>query len=105
MFGFEGYNLNMKYNRIIFSQHAFTRMFEREITPDAVKRAAQMGEIIENYPDDQPYPSVLLLYFEEGRALHVVASVNQEVADCYIVTAYWPEPNLWSDDFKTRRQK
>ena len=95
----------MKYRKVVFSQHAFTRMFEREIHPDVVKRAAQMGEVIENYPDDQPYPSVLLLYFEEGRALHVVAGVNEEESVCHIITAYWPDSKLWSADFKTRRKK
>lgn len=83
----------MKFSRVVFSQHAFTRMFEREISPDIVKRAAQNGEVIEQYPDDQPYPSVLLLHFEEGRALHVVAGVDETESACYIVTAYCPTPN------------
>lgn len=75
----------MKYRRVVFSQHAFTRMFEREISPAAVKRAVQNGEVIENYPDDQPYPSILLLHFEEGRALHIVAGVDEAGLTCHIV--------------------
>ena len=51
-------------------------MFEREISPDIVKRAVQMGEVIEDYLNDKPYPSVLLLSFEDGRALHIVAGVD-----------------------------
>jgi len=78
-------------------------MFEREISPDTVKRAAQNGEVIESYPDDQPYPSALLLFFEEGKALHVIAGVNEAQSTCHIVTAYWPDPKLWKADFKTRR--
>lgn len=97
--------MKVNFDRIVFSQHAFTRMFEREISPDVVKRAAQMGEVIENYPDDQPYPSVLLLYFEAGRALHVVAGVNEAESTCHIVTAYWPDPALWSADFTVRRKQ
>lgn len=95
----------MRYRNIIFSQHAFTRMFEREISPDMVKRAAQMGEVIESYPDDQPYPSVLFLFFEEGRALHIVAGINEAEDTCHVVTAYFPDPQLWNADFKTRRKK
>ena len=95
----------MKCRNIVFSQHAFTRMFEREISPEVVKRAAQAGEVIEDYPKDHPYPSVLLLHFEEGRALHIVAGVDEAGSTCLIVTAYWPEPNLWSADFRTRRKK
>jgi hypothetical protein len=95
----------MKCSNVVFSQHAFTRMFEREIAPEVVKRAVQAGEIIEDYPDDHPYPSALLLYFEGGRALHIVAGVNEAESVCHIVTAYWPDPKLWSADFRTRRKK
>ena len=95
----------MDCRQITFSQHAFTRMFEREISPEVVKRAARMGAVIENYPDDQPYPSVLLLHFEDGRALHIVAGVDDAESTCHIVIVYWPDPNLWSADFRTRRKK
>lgn len=84
----------MKCRNIVFSQHAFTRMFECEISPEVVKRAAQTGEVIEDYPNDHPYPSVLLLHFEEGRALHIVAGVDEAGSTCQIVTAYWPDPQL-----------
>lgn len=80
-------------------------MFEREISPDVVKRAVQAGEVVENYPNDQPYPSVLLLYFEKGRALHIVAGVDEAKSACHIITAYWPDPDLWNEDYKTRRKK
>jgi hypothetical protein len=49
----------MNYKNIIFTQHAFQRMFSRSITPDLVKKAIRQGEIIENYPDDTPHPSFL----------------------------------------------
>lgn len=95
----------MKCRNVVFSQHAFTRMFEREISPEVVKRATQAGEVIENYPDDHPYPSALLLSFEDGRALHVVVGVDEAEATCHIVTAYWPDHSMWSADFKVRRKK
>lgn len=95
----------MNVRRIMFSQHAFIRMFERGISPAAVKRGVRTGESIESYPDDQPFPSVLLLHFEAGRALHIVAGVDETEAACYIVTVYWPEPGLWSADFRTRRSE
>ena len=80
-------------------------MFEREISPEVVKRAVQAGEVIEDYPDDHPYPSVLLLHFEEGHALHIVAGMDEAGSTCHIVTAYWPDLNLWNADFRTRRKK
>ncbi|MBU4226622.1 MAG: DUF4258 domain-containing protein [Chloroflexi bacterium] len=95
----------MECRAIVFSQHAFTRMFARGISPQLVERAVHLGEVIADYPDDQPYPSVLLLFKDEKQALHVVAGMDARSQTCHIITAYWPEPSLWSEDFRTRRKK
>src|SRR5471030_1267248 len=42
-------------------RHAFERMFQRGIDLDAVAQVISSGEVIADYPDDQPYPSTLLL--------------------------------------------
>ena len=63
------------------------------------------GEIIAEYPDDQPFPSYLLLYFEQGKPLHVVVGKDERDGACYVVTAYEPDIKLWNDDFRTRRKK
>lgn len=86
-----------------FSGHAIRRMFERAITVEQVTEAISNGEIIMNYPDDQPYPSALALGYADDRALHVVLA-REPAGLCQIITAYWPDPAIWSDDFKTRRQ-
>jgi len=36
--------------------------------------------------------------------LHVVLAYNQATRTGYVVTAYVPDPKLWSKDFKTRRK-
>jgi hypothetical protein len=95
----------MDYNTIVFSQHAFTRMFARGISPQLVERAVRLGEVIADYPYDQPYPSVLLLFRDAKQVLHVVVGIDVISKTCHIITAYWPEPNLWDDDFRTRRKK
>jgi hypothetical protein len=89
--------------RVIFSQHAFTRMFARSISPEWVTRATKFGEVIADYPDDQPFPSCLLLYIEKEKALHVIVAKDEQNGDCHIITAYWPDTRLWEDDFRTRR--
>jgi hypothetical protein len=80
-------------------------MFMREISPELVKRAVRKGEVIAMYPDDQPYPSFLLLYKERNQVLHVVVGLDDATKACYVVTVYQPEPALWSDDFRNRRQR
>lgn len=91
--------------KVIFTQDAFTRMFARSITPELAARAVESGEIIAEYPDDQPFPSYLVLYIEQGKALHVVVGKDGQDETCYLITAYWPDIELWSDDFRTRRKK
>ena len=44
----------------IILKHARIRMFERNISTDDMIVLVKSGEIIEQYPDDEPYPSVLI---------------------------------------------
>lgn len=89
---------------LAFSGHAFRRMFERGIAPAAVRTAVDAGEIIADYPDDRPHPSALLLGFVAGEPLHVVVA-RDPAGGCTVITAYRPDPLLWSDDFRTRRAR
>jgi len=95
----------MDCSKVVFSQHAFTRMFARSISPELVSRAVGSSEIIAEYPDDQPFPSYLLLYFEQEKPLHVVVGKDEHDGACYIITAYEPDIKLWNDDFRSRRKK
>lgn len=60
------------------------------------------GEIIEQYLNDYPYPSCLTLGLAvNGRYIHIVCGVGME--KLWIVTAYYPNPEKWEADFKTRK--
>ena len=112
--------------RIIFRVHALRRMFERNITvedvalvvriaeliggqPDIVREPefhtllGRASEVIENYPDDNPYPSRLLLGWCQERPLHVVVAENAQDDEWIIITAYEPDPAQWDADFKRRK--
>lgn len=63
----------------------------------------QNGEIIEHYPDDYPYPSCLILGLSsKQKYLHTVIGSNMQTL--WIITAYFPNPQKWKDDFKTRKE-
>ena len=94
----------MTCNRIIYSEHAITQMFSRNISISDVEDVLKDGEIIEEYPDDKPYPSQLLLAFLNKRPLHVVNAFEAIEKICIIVTAYEPEIHLWINNFKTRKK-
>jgi len=78
-------------------------MFKRKITPAQVRAVLESGEVIASYPEDTPFPSYLLFAVVDGRPLHVIAALEEEERRCYVVTAYVPEIEIWSDDFRTRR--
>ncbi len=78
-------------------------MFLRRISKEAVKAAIAYGEIIDEQPNDQPFPSYLLLDFANGKPLHVVFSYDALTDTGFVVTAYIPDPNLWQNDFRTKR--
>jgi hypothetical protein len=62
------------------------------------------GELIEEYPDDHPFPSGLVLGFINRAPLHVVVAVDKEVDCCYIITAYQPDSEYFESDYKTRKK-
>lgn len=56
-----------------------------------------------SYPDDRPYPSVLLLGYEDETPVHIVAAVDPETRMCHIVTVYRPNEAHWEEGFRKRR--
>jgi hypothetical protein len=81
-------------------------MFAEEmgiITDQEVVEAIQAGEEIENYPDDDPFPSVLVFgRTMAGRPLHVVCAYDEESDSVFVVTTYEPDPPKWID-FRRRK--
>lgn len=88
---------------LLFSRHAFERMFQREINPDTVAQVIASGEVIAEYPDDQPFPSALLLGFYGNKPVHAVVAHDSANGDCHLVTIYWPNPAILDETFKKRR--
>lgn len=72
---------------------------------DDVVQCLRNGEIIEEYPDDQPYPSCLILGRAlEGRAIHVVCAPVVAERKLIIITTYQPDPARWDREFRRRRR-
>ena len=80
-----------------YKAHCQKRMLERNISRKDISNCILHGEIIEDYPDDFPYPSCLIL----GEGLHVVAGVGD--GRLWLITAYRPDPDQWENDLKTRK--
>lgn len=90
-------------DKVTWTGHVQKRMLSKMITTSDVERCILEGEIIEQYPDDYPYPSCLILGVDTGEAfIHVV--VGSDFTRLWIVTAYRPDPDEWESDWKTRKK-
>ena len=92
----------MECSQVTYSRHAVERMFQRGISPETVSALLQSGDVIASYPDDKPYPSVLLLGFVQQQPVHAVVARDPVTGTCYVVTVYCPDPLLWESDFRKK---
>ena len=91
---------------VYYTQHAKTEMENEEYGPildSEIHEAIRSGELVEEYPDDQPYPSALIFgSTKNGRPLHTVCAYNEEEEAIIVITAYQPDPRRWIG-FRSRR--
>ena len=84
-------------------RHSLERMLERGISRSQVQQTIVEGDIIEEYPEDMPFPSALFLGWFGQQPLHVVAAYDKEHRRLHIITAYVPDLGHFESDFITRR--
>lgn len=89
-----------KSDRVYYTRHSKTEMKTEEfgqIFETEVYEAILNGEIIEEYMNDKPYPSILVLgHTLLKRPLHIVCAYDKIENTVIIVTVYQPNPNLWT---------
>jgi hypothetical protein len=78
-------------------------MFQRRINEEEVRCVLETGKLIEEYPDDQPHPSRLILGWSGPRPVHVVIADNYSDNQVIVVTVYEPDPDEWEPDFTRRK--
>lgn len=87
-----------------WTAHVVARLQERGIEPSDIKNCISTGCIIEDYPDDYPFPSCLVLGTTvNGKVLHVVVGVGD--GRLWLITAYYPDPLKWNNDFSIRKER
>lgn len=103
MYSIEQFQCLNRLETLVITQHSRKRFAERGISIDDIQHVFRSGEIIEQYPDDTPFPSCLIMGYSGERVLHVVASID--AGFIYIITAYAPNPEKWESNWKTRKEK
>lgn len=87
------------------SQHAFRRLVAHSIVSDDLLASVASGLVIEDYPTYHIGPAVLVLQCDaNGAPLHAVWGIEKGTSEpAVLVTAYRPDPFLWTADFRTRK--
>ena len=98
-----GLQMAIQEQRIEWRKHMLQRLAERGILQQEVLDVLRTGELIEDYPDDEPYPSALFLAFPAGRPLHVVAAFDENERRAYMISVYQPSLEFFELDYKTRK--
>lgn len=95
-------NLAENDEKVVITQHSLKRFRERGIKYNDIISCIQTGEIIEQYPNNFPNPSCLILGLNcQKKYLHVVCGPDGEYL--WIITAYYPSQDKWQADLKTRK--
>lgn len=91
--------------QIRVTDHADEEAQADRLILDEIVFSVLYGEIIEDYPNDKPYPSCLI-YGEksDGQPVHSVWAYNKENQWAVLITVYRPDPNRWTN-WRQRRSE
>ena len=95
----------MPFDDLHLRDHAFKQMIARFITEVEIRQVLEEGTIIEEYPDELPYPAYLMLGYVDGRPLHVAAADDEVSQRTIVITIYEPDPNRWDSTFTKRKPR
>ena len=86
----------IRHSRVRITDHADAETLAEHLSFDEVMYSVRYGEIIEDYPDDRPYPSCLI-YGDTPTddPVHSVWAYNRETGSAVLVTTYRPDPARW----------
>ncbi len=95
---------SIKAKKIRITDHADEEAQNDELSFKEVFASVLTGEIIEQYPDDKPYPSCLIYGKNlKNEPIHSVWAYNAETRASVLITVYRPDPSRWIN-WKVRRK-
>jgi len=88
----------IRHHRVRITDHADEEAFDDGLTLEEIYFSATHGEVIEDYRDDTPYPSGLIMGKNfSGEPIHSVWAYRSENRWAVLITVYRPDPKRWMD--------
>jgi hypothetical protein len=100
----ESIRVRMRQGQFRLSKHATKRMDLRGRTLTDIQEVILTGEVIQEYPNENPYPEYLFLGYPRSPSdpCYVVVASNDETV---LVTVHDYDPEVYEPDHRTRRKE
>ncbi|NQT89157.1 DUF4258 domain-containing protein [bacterium] len=88
------------------SEHGYDELAKDDLLAGEILDGLADAELLEDYPDYPKGPCALLLQCDSaGAAIHTVWGIPRgRTSPAVLVTAYRPDPDKWTEDFRKRRR-
>ncbi len=97
-------NLVLK-SDVIISVHGYDEIEKDKLNVREILAGIKDAEVLENYPDFHKGHCILVLQQDtEKKPVHVVWGVSRGTkSPAVLITAYRPDPEKWTNDFRSRK--
>jgi len=91
--------------KILWSRHAIAELADEGWSRQAVEKALQSSEVIEDYGSQHRFlPDCLVLgWVSSEKPLHAVIGIDEMNDRLFVVTVYQPSLEEWENDWRTRK--
>jgi hypothetical protein len=94
----------VRQREVLVSQHGFRELANDDILIDDVLAGLEDAIVVEEYPTFVKGPCILVLQRDhQNRPIHILWGIAKgQATPAVLITAYRPDPNIWSSDSITR---